>query len=275
MSAISYHPRYRRGKVARVYWSFVAGYQKENGDLHRMGGQWYLLELASRSRFPSVRAILAKSIPLAVRRQREDGGFQADYPAESACQVALAYSRHGMFKSLRAELRYDPIPLINSLETPLGVKTRREALGQPREDDVELAEHLVDALAQKQTRDGSWEGIIVATVQAVHDLLDCGVSPQRKEVREPCDWLLAQQRPLDMKIFTEAPPIDLYRMLYTGRLHEEVEFERVRHPEYRWKTGQKRCLDLLPIYQTRAALGALCRCGLIDSPEVVKGSTTC
>ena len=275
MSAMSYHPRHRQGKMARAYWSFVAGYQNDNGDLHRMGGQWYLIELASRFRFPYVRDILTKSIPLAVRRQRKDGGFQADYPAESACQVALAYSRHGMLKSLLVELRYDPIPLISSLETPLGVKTRRKALGQQRDDDSEVAKHLVDAIARRQMRNGSWEGLIVATVQALHDLLDCGVSPQSKAVGKACDWLLAQQRPLDKKLFPKARYIfryiDLCGMFYTDCLHEEVEFERIRHPEYRWKTAGKTCLDLLPIYQTGAALGVLCRCGLFDSEGVKRG----
>ncbi len=271
MNAMSYHPRHRQGKVAQAYWSFVADWQKDNGDLHRLGGQWYLIELASRFPFPSVLSILEKSIPLAVHRQRKDGGFQADYPAGSTCQVALAYSRHGMLKSVLAELRYDPIPLINSLKTPLGVKTRWEALGQQRDDDSELAKHLADTIARKQMRDGSWEGLIVATVQAVHDLMDCGVSPQSKAVRKACDWLLAQQRPLDKKLFPKARYIDVCGMFYTDHLHGEVEFERISHPEYRWKTARKTCLDLLPIYQTGAALGALCRCGLFDSQEVKKG----
>ena len=271
MSAMSYHPHYVRGEVARAYWSFVAEWQHDNGGLHRMGGQWYLMELASRFRFRSVHDILTRSLPLAVRRQRKDGGFQADYPAESACQVALAYARHGMLKSLLTELRYDPIPLIDSLETPFGVKTRREALEQPRDDDGDLSKHLSDTIARNQMRDGSWEGLIVATVQALHDLLDCGALPQSRAARKACDWLLAQQHPLDRNLFPTAPPIDLSGMFYTNRLRDEVRFERTSHPEYRWKTDQASCLDLLPIYQTGAALGALCRCGLFDTPEVKTG----
>lgn len=270
MSAMSYHPHYRYSRIAQTYWSFVADWQRDNGDLHRMGGQWYLLELASRFNFRSIRDILTKSIPLAVRRQRKDGGFHADYPAGSACQAVLAYSRHGLVNKFLNELPCDPIPLINSLKTPLGVKTRREVF-EPLEDDNELSRQIVDQIACEQRRDGSWQGLIVATVQAIHDLLDCYVPPQNQAVCKACNWLLAQQQPLNPNIFPKAPPIPLAGMFYTKHPDEEVTFERSRHPEYWWKTKAVTCLELLPIFQTGAALGALCRCGLFDSNQVKKG----
>lgn len=189
MSAMSYHPSHSKGRVARGYWDFVAGWQSEKGDLHHLGGQWYTLELASRFRFRSVRRILKKGLPLAARRQRQDGGFQADYPAGSACEVVLAYSRHAMLKELCRTLPHDAVPLIASSRRALAVKTRREALGASRRDLATLADELVAGIVGRQRSDGSWDGLVVATVGAVHDLLDCGLSPQEKRVRKACQWL--------------------------------------------------------------------------------------
>jgi len=270
LSALSYHPRHRRGAIARAYWDFVASWQDARGGLHRRGGQWYLLELASRFPFSSVRQILAKALPLAVRLQRADGGFQADCPGASACEVALAYARHGLLSGLLAELHRDPLPLIRSQDTPLGVKTRREALRAPREDDRGLAERLRSMTAGRQRADGSWGGLIVATVEAVHGLLDCGAAADGRVLRRACDWLLAQQRPPEPGRFANVPPLDLPGMFWTDRDQDEVAFGRARHPAWRWKAGQS-CLALLPIFQTGAALGALCRYGLSDAPAVRQG----
>jgi len=272
MSAMSYHPYHRRGKVARAYWSFVTGWQRDDGSLHTRGGQWHLIELASRFRFRSVREILRKSLPYAARKQRQDGGFQADCAAESACLVLLAYARHGRLGALLNALHYDPAPLAMSLHTPLGIKTRSEALGEARREDRQRARHLSRRLLRRQRRDGSWEGLVVATAQSLHDLLDCGVMPEEPPMRRGCEWLLAQQRPLDPKLFPAAPRVPLNSMFYTERLPEEAQFEAARHPESGWQTKrQVSCVDLLPIYLTGAALAALCRCGLSDRPEVRAG----
>jgi len=271
MSAMSYHPRYRHGRLARAYWQFAADWQHDAGGLHRRGGQWYLTELASRFPFRAVRRILATCLPLAVRLQRKDGGFQADYPAGSACEVALAYARHGMLDSALRQLRHDPLPLIESLETPLSVRTRREALARPCHDDAGLARRLAQAIARDQARDGSWQGLILATAWGIHDLLDCGVSPRNRSVRKGCAWLLSHQRPPDPDLFPEVPPADLSGMFYTEHLAAETALGRSRHPEYRWEKKTPSCLALLPIYQTGAALGALCRCGRHDDPRVKKG----
>jgi len=271
MSAMSYHPSHSKGRVARGYWDFVAGWQSEKGDLHHLGGQWYTLELASRFRFRSVRRILKQGLPLAARRQRQDGGFQADYPAGSACEVVLAYSRHGMLKELCGTLPHDPVPLIASSRRALAVKTRREALGASRRDLATLADELVAGIVGRQRSDASWDGLVLATVGAVHDLLDCGLSPQEKRVRKACQWLCAQQKPLDRTVFPRAPRTRLDGMLYADQVSEEVAWEKARHPEYRWRPSGKECLDILPTYQTAAALSALCRCGLVDAPEVRRG----
>ena len=109
---MSYHPGYTNGPIAYAYWQFVSDWQTDKGELHRLGGQWFLLELASRFSFKSVRRILERSLPLAVARQKKDGGFDRLYPAGSACEVLLAYSRHQMVDALLGELRYDPRMLI-------------------------------------------------------------------------------------------------------------------------------------------------------------------
>jgi len=80
-----------------------------------------------------------------------------------------------MLEWLLADLRYDPLLLINSLETPLGVKTQREALGGPRGDENDLVDRLVRAIILQQRPEGSWEGLVTATAQSIHNLLDCGV----------------------------------------------------------------------------------------------------
>ncbi len=271
MSALSYHPRRRRGKTARAFWDFTAEWQRETGELHVAAGYWHLVELASRFPFRSVRMILSRCIPLARARQIPEGGFKAGVPEENACLVALAYARHGLWKSLLSQLRYDPIPSIRSLETPLGLKARREALGEPRASDARLAQHLVDRVLRAQRRDGSWEELILATTAAIHDLLDCGVSAEAAAVRRACDWLLALQRPVDAALFPAAARLELTDMFYTARVREELDFERTRHPAWRWKKRGIKCVELLPIYQTAAAVGALCRCGFGDSDAAKSG----
>ena len=96
MAAMSYHRRHRNGPVAQAYWDFVSAWQTEKGELHRLGGQWFILELASRFPFESVQDIVKKSLPLAIARQKKDGGFDPLYPAGSACEVVLTYWRHKM-----------------------------------------------------------------------------------------------------------------------------------------------------------------------------------
>jgi hypothetical protein len=271
MSALSYHPHHRHGNIARAYWSFVAGYQKENGYLHTRSSQWYLIELASRFPFQSTQIILSRNINWAVRRQQGDGGFQKEASAESACQMVLAYSRQGMLQDLLAKLRYDPIPLVESLEAPLGLKTRREAL-EEREDDHTLSKRLVHSIAGGQLPDGSWEGLIVSTAQAIHDLLDCGLLPEDDPVRNGCSWLLGQQKPPRTGLFPNTPSIDLPGMFYTTQIREEVDSFNDHYPEYaKTRARDKTCLTLLPIFQTGAALAALCRSGLADNPGVERG----
>jgi len=203
MSAMSHHPRYRAGPIARAYWRFTASWQRRDGGLRRLGGQWYLLELASRFRFRSIRQILTRSLPMAVRLQKRDGGFLPDCPAQSACQVVLAYSRHGMLEELLARLRCDPRPLIETSEDPLAVRTRREALGR---HDGRLAGRLEAGLRRRQRRDSSWGGLILATAEAIHGLLDCGVRPRDEAAGKGCEWLLGQQRPIDRRLFAGARP---------------------------------------------------------------------
>lgn len=265
---MSYHPRHRRGSIARAYWRFTAGWQRGDGGLHRLGGQWYLLELASRFRFRSIRQILTRSLPMAVRLQRRDGGFLADCPARSACQVVLAYSRHGMLEELLARLRRDPRPLIETFEAPLAVKTRREALGR---HDGRLAGRLAAGIRRRQRRDGSWGGLILATAGAVRGLLDCSVRPQDEAARKGCEWLLTQQRPIDRHLFAGAPPVDVEGMFYTQRVGGEAAWGAKHHPEYRWKPPKVECLSQFAFYTTGTALAALCRCGLHARPAVVKG----
>lgn len=270
MSAMSYHPCHRHGNIARAYWSYVAAYQKENGYLHRRRGQWYLIELASRFPFQSIQMILSRNINWAVRRQQRDGGFQKEASAEGACQLVLAYSRHGMLQDLLAKLRYDPMPLVESLEAPLGLKTRREALAE-REDDHALSKRLIHSIAGGQLRDGSWGGLIVSTAQAVHDLLDCGLLPEADPVRKACSWLLGQQRPPKTELFPNTPSMDLPGMFYTTKMREEMDSFNDLYPEYAKTARDKTCLTLLPIFQTGAALAALCRSGLPDDPSVKRG----
>lgn len=268
MSAMSYHPRHCRGPVARAYWRFTAAWQRSDGGLHRLAGQWYLLELASRFRFRTIREILAKSLPMAVRAQRGDGGFLKDSPARSACQVVLAYSRHGMLNELLGQLRHDPSPLIESFEDPLAVRTRREALGW---HDERLATRLVGRIRRRQRRDGSWEGLVLATAESVHGLVDCGLRPQDRALRRACEWLLAQQRPIDRNLFAGAPPIDLDGLFYTHRVDDEIAWGCEHHPEYRWKPRKTECLSRFAFYTTGTAMAALCRSGLHDHPAVVRG----
>jgi hypothetical protein len=265
---MSYHPVHRNGSIARVYWSFVSNYQKENGYLHRRRGQWYLVELASRFPFAPVREILLKNINWAIRRQQRDGGFQKEDSATSACQVVLAYSRHGMLQDLLSELRYDPLPLIKNLETPLGLRTRREVL---EENNEGLSKRLIQSTSNKQLVDGSWGGLIVSTAQAIHDLLDCGSSPDTSSVRRGCSWLLEQQRSPRVELFPNTPSIDLPGMFYTTRMSEEVDCFNQLYPGYAKINRDKTCLTLLPIYQTGVTLSALCRSGMVDNPGVEKG----
>ena len=270
MSAMSYHPGHRHGKIARAYWSFVAGYQKENGYLHTRNSQWYLIELASRFPFNSIEMLLSRNTNWAVRRQRRDGGFQKDASEKSACQLVLAYSRHGMLQDFLAKLRYNPVSLVESFEAPLGLRTRREALAE-REDDSELSKRLIHSIARGQLRDGSWEGLIVSTAQAVHDLLDCGLLPEADPVRRACSWLMEQQRPPKSELFPNIPPVDLPGMFYTTKIQGEVDSFNDHYPEYAKTAGGKTCLTLLPIFQTGATLAALCRSGLADNPLVKRG----
>ena len=268
MSALSYHPRHRGGKTARAFWDFTAGWQRETGELHLAAGHWHLVELASRFPFRSVRTILSRNVAFARARQLPDGGFRGNCPEENACLVALAYARHGMLNSLLGQLRYDPVPCIRSIETPLGLKTRREALG---EDDERVATRLANRVARGQRRDGSWQGLILATTAAIHDLLDCGVPGESAEVRRACDWLLAQQGPVDAALFRAASRIELTDMFHTSDPGEEADFERTRHPDWRWKRKGVQCVALLPVYQAAAAVDALCRCGLSDHDGVRRG----
>lgn len=267
MSAMSHHPRHCRGAIARAYWRFTASWQRSDGGLHRLAGQWYLLELASRFRFRAIREILSKSLPAAVRAQRRDGGFLPDCPARSACQVVLAYSRHGMLGELLTRLRRDPRPLIEAFEAPLAVKTCREALGG---HDARLAKRLAAGIRSRQRRDGSWDGLILATAEAIHGLLDCGVRPRDRAVHEACQWLLAQQRPIDRDSFTGAPPIEVAGMFYTDRPGDEAAWGVRHHPEYRWKPPKVECLSRFAFYTTGAALAALCRCELHAHPSVMR-----
>jgi hypothetical protein len=233
--------------------------------------QWILLELASRFELPATRQILERSLPLAVKRQRRDGGFHADYAALTASQVVLAFARHGLLERLFDKLPRDPRPLIQDLETPLGLKTRREALGTLSEGDAALACRLEQSVLAQQQADGSWQGLIVATVCAIHSLLDCGLDPAHAAIDRACAWLLAQQRPLDRDLFPQAPGTELDGMFYTAQVENEFAFEKRCHPEYGWRRDRKECLDLLPTYQTGAALSALCRCGHVEVPEVRTG----
>ncbi len=90
--------------------------------------------------------------------------------------------------------------------------------------------------------------------------------------RQGCRRLLAQQRPVDQELFPGAPRVPLGKLFYSERLDEEVEFEAALHPESGWqRKPQVSCIELLPIYLTGAALGALCRCGLSGRPEVSAG----
>ncbi len=192
MSAMSYHPRHRLGKVARRYWSFVADWQRGDGFLHTRGGQWHLIELASRFRFRSVRRILKKSLPYAALRQRDDGCFQAGCAAESACLALLSYARHGGLAALLDALPYDPTPLVMSLDTPLGIKTRSKALRKARQEDCQRSKRIIRRSLSKQRRDGSWEGLVLATAQSLQDLLDCGVMPEEPPIRHGCRLTVTQ-----------------------------------------------------------------------------------
>jgi hypothetical protein len=205
---------------------------------------------------------------MAVRLQRRDGGFLPDCPARSACQVVLAYWRHGMLGGLLGRLHRDPLPLIRSFEDPLAVKARRQGLGS---DDKPLAKRLVAGICRRQRRDGSWGGLILATAEAIHGLLDCAVRPQDRAVHEGCRWLLAQQRPVDRCLFEGAPPVDVAGMFYTGRVKDEAAWGVEHHPEYRWKPPKVDCLNRFAFYTTGAALAALCRCGLHRHRAVVRG----
>jgi len=268
MSAMSYHTVHRNGCIARAYWSFVSNYQKENGYLHRRRGQWYLVELASRFPFPSVRGILSKNINWAIRRQQRDGGFLKEDTAASACQVVLAYSRQGMLQDLLTKLRYDPLPLVKSFETPLGLRTRRDVL---EENDESLSKHLIKSISDEQLDDGSWKGLIVSTAQAIHNLLDCGLLPDARPVRRGCSWLLKQQRSPRAELFPNTPSIDLPGMFYTNNVSDEVSCFNQLYPEYAKANMDKTCLTLLPIFQTGAALAALCRSGMVDNRCVERG----
>ncbi len=270
MSAMSYHRRHRRGPIARAYWDFVSQWQTEKGELHRLGGQWFLLELASRFPFTSVKRILEKSLPWAAARQKKDGGFDPLYPGGSACQVILAYSRHQMLDQLMDGLRYDVRTLVRRARIPLSVKARREALADP---DPKLAKSLSEKIFRRQKADGSWNQLITATAHAIHGLLDCGVSAKDKRVSRACAWLRSQQRPVDAKLFPDAPDLPVEGMFYTDRTRQEIAFERAQHPEYRWRRRKARvaCMQILPTYQTGAALSALARCGHTGVVEVKKG----
>ena len=272
LHAMSYHPQHRGGHVARAYWDFVAEWQTEAGSLHRVGAmQWSLLELASRFGFPSARQILECSQPLAAKRQKRDGGFHTDYAALTACQVTTAYARHGLLKRLLQELPRDPRPLVQDLDTPLGLKTRQDVLYAQRKGDTELGRRLEQGILAQQCPDGSWQGLITATAHAIHSLLDCGLGSAHPDVGRACLWLLAQQRPLDRDLFPQAPPMELDGMFFAGQTESEFAFEKRHHPEYGWRRDRQECLDLLPTYQTGAALAALCRCGHAAAPEVQRG----
>jgi hypothetical protein len=268
MSAMSYHRHYRNAVIAEAYWQFVSEWQTGKGELHRVGGQWFLLELASRFSFASVLRILEKSFPLAVARQKKDGGFDPLYPAGSACEVILAYSRHQMLDTLLKELKYDPRTLIKRARTPLSLKTRREALFDP---DPKLARAVSEKILRKQLPNGSWTNLITATAHAIHGLLDCGLSPKDERVSRACDWLCSCQRPIDKALFPCAPDFPFEGMFYTDRTRREIAFERRCHPEYRWRRPEVECMQILPTYQTGAALSTLCRCGYISKDEVKKG----
>jgi hypothetical protein len=271
MHAMSYHPRHRGSAVARAYWAFAAEWQTERGDLHRRGGQWYKVELASRFRFPSVRRILEQSLPLAVRRQKRHGGFRDDRPAVSACQVALAYARWGLLGLLLSELRYDLRPIIQGFDAPMGLVTRHDALGAPNPDDEHVAARQAEARRAEQSADGSWQGLIVATTAAIHDLLDCGIPAHDPALCRGCEWLLAQQRAVDRAVFPEAPHDTPGGAFYVDRVEQASAYVRAQHPEFGWQRDRHTCIDLLPTHQTGAALAALCRCGYADAPQVAGG----
>ncbi len=268
MSAMSYHSGYRNGAIADAYWQFVSDWQTDKGELHRLGGQWFLLELASRFSFASVRRILERSLPLAVARQKKDGGFDRLYPAGSACEVFLAYSRHQMLDALLSDLRYDSRRLIERDKTPLSVRVRRDVI---RDHAPQLARAVSEKILERQRPDGSWSRLITATAHAVHGLLECGLLPNEEPVSRACTWLRAQQRPIDKTLFPAAPELPVEGTFYTARTKQEIAFERRHHPEYRWRRPEVECMQILPTYQTGAALSTLCRCGQMGTPEVTKG----
>jgi hypothetical protein len=308
MHAMSYHPRHRRSKPARLFWEFVADWQAGDGGLHRRAGHWNMIELASRFDFACVRRILQKSLGYATRHQRRDGGLDAIDPSGSACRAVLAYGRQGLLKDLLSALPRDPLPLVLSAETPLGIKTRREALNEagahaaanpdsgakvlrPRRrlprtgamrstdtcgvdlapvQDKALAARLARQIHRDQDRNGSWHGLITATADAIEDLLDCGVAPGDAAIRKACEWLARQQRCPDDNVFDGVPTTPPHGMFYVADLKGEFAHLARHHPDFP-DSGGTTCLTLLPIYQTAAAVAALCRAGQVESPAVRAG----
>jgi hypothetical protein len=155
-----------------------------------------------------------------------------------------------------------------SLEEPLALKTRREAMGESSEEMEGLSSRLIRSILREQRPDGSWEHLIVATAEAVHGLLDCDPCRHADEIELACDWLFSKLAPLEPRLFPLARRVKLDHMFYTDDIQDEINHERAHHPEYRWGRASKECLQILPIYQTCSALGALCRCGHYDDPRV-------
>ena len=79
--------------------------------------------------------------------------------------------------------------LVESFEDPLAVRTLQEAMGRR---DARLAGRLAAGIRRRQRRNGSWNALIVATAEALHQALTMPPE-ERQERTERLRWLIEHE----------------------------------------------------------------------------------
>ncbi|MCK4443363.1 MAG: hypothetical protein KAW09_02390 [Thermoplasmata archaeon] len=97
-------------------------------------------------------------------------------------------------KDIGNELKVDPLNYAGSLKSPIGVYLRRVVFDEEAEYDDALRKKLCSKIVSNQSRDGSWDNLIVDTANSLWNLGLLGYSNRDNEVKKGLDWLLSTQK---------------------------------------------------------------------------------
>ena len=95
---------------------------------------------------------------------------------------------------MTASFKVDPWDYVQGLESPIGFYLRKNVLKRMTERDDLLRYRLQEKIVERQSDDGSWDGIFVHTANNLWDLINLGCGIEDTAVKKGAEWLFSIQR---------------------------------------------------------------------------------